>query len=88
MGLELLTTLGGSIAGYVMKLMAIRSQQQNDLLWQRSSVMRWLRPLATLLPIGLASMLVSLYGVLSSCRSSSEWSSCQCWPPCGECQSW
>ena len=32
MGLELLTTLGGSIAGYVMKLMAIRSQQQNDLL--------------------------------------------------------
>ena len=32
MGLELLTTLGGSIAGYVMKLMAIRSQQQHDLL--------------------------------------------------------
>ena len=29
---ELLTTLGGSVAGFVMKLLAIRSQQQNDLM--------------------------------------------------------
>lgn len=29
---ELLTTLGGSVAGFVMKLMAIRSQQSADIL--------------------------------------------------------
>ena len=29
---ELLTTLGGSVAGFVMKLLAIRSQQQNDIM--------------------------------------------------------
>jgi hypothetical protein len=30
--IELLTTLGGTLAGYVMKLLAIRSQNQQDLL--------------------------------------------------------
>lgn len=29
---ELITTLGGSVAGFVMKLLAIRSQQNNDLM--------------------------------------------------------
>ncbi len=29
---ELLTTVGGSLVGFVMKLMAIRSQQQNDMM--------------------------------------------------------
>ena len=32
MSIELMTALGGSVAGYVMKLLALRSQQQHELM--------------------------------------------------------